>query len=228
MREALAAALLTYFGDREARCLVLTGTDNAFCAGGDLKLFENRLSYDEALERMHVTHAWLRPLLTGDKPVIAAVNGPAVGSGFGLAMLADIVICSDDAYFQPGFSAVGLTPDFGLGATLTQAIGSKRASDILLDNRRLSALEAVNLGLAVAAHPLPDLLSVALDRARHLAAGPPLALQLTKGLVRRAFSSVEDYLALEAASQAQAFASSDHAEGVAALREKRSAKFQGG
>jgi len=229
IRDALGAAVTEFFSDDDARCLVLTGVDNAFCAGGDLKNFRQRQTWQEAYDRIrNLSHGWVSLLLTGAKPVIAAVNGPAVGAGFGLAMLADLVMVSDEAFFQPGFTAVGLVPDYGLGQILPRLMGPMRTKKLIFNNERLSAADATDLGLAIAVYPTEDLLPAALDQARRLAAGPTKALALSKALIDGGrHLTAADYLDLEARSQAEAFASDDHAEGVAAFIQRRKPRFAG-
>lgn len=228
IKAILSPALLAFFEDPEQRCLVVTGVDEAFCAGGDLKAFARRQTFQEAYDRMAGSHPWIEQMLTGPKPVLAAVNGPAVGAGFGLALLADLVFVADDAFMQPGFSAVGLVPDFGIGLTLPRLTGAMRARRILFDNLKISAKEAVDWGLAVSAHPRADLLSHVMTQARRLAEGPTRALGGAKRLIDEGYRQpVAAYLRLEASEQAQAFSSDDHAEGLKAFGERRRAVFTG-
>ena len=136
-------------GDATVRAIVITGTGKAFCAGGDIRAMkdpEGRKA-PTVRARMQSVHSWARALLDCDKPVIAAVNGAAVGGGLALALLADIVIASRDAYFMSGYSRLGALPDLGVLQTLPWAIGSLRAKEMIFLNRRYTAEEAVAIGL---------------------------------------------------------------------------------
>lgn len=228
LRDALGLAVIDFFADADARCLVLTGTDDAFCAGGDLRNFEHRQTFEAARDRMRLAHHWVSQIMSGQKPVIAVVNGPAVGAGLGLAMIADLVFMADEAFLQPGFSAVGLVPDFGLGMVLPRLMGQMRAKNFLLNNQRLTAQDALAMGLAVEVHPRDAVLTVAMDQARRLAAGPTRAYGLAKSLIEAGYeNSVADYLEYEARAQAEAFTTNDHAEGVAAFKARRKPIFTG-
>jgi len=122
------------------RCLVITGSEESFCAGGDISNMDDR-SAPAVRARMYRSYAWTKCILTGEKPVVAAVNGAAAGAGFSLALLCDIVIVSDHAFFRAAFPGLGAAPDLGLALTLPRAVGSARAKDILLTNRRIDALK---------------------------------------------------------------------------------------
>lgn len=224
VKAGLEAAIPALMSDPGVRCLVLTGTDDAFCSGGDLTNMQDRAA-PAVRARLEASHAWARLLLTGEIPVVAAVNGPAAGAGFSLAMLCDIVLVGEGAYFQAGFPAVGAVPDIGLALTLPRAIGMARARELLLTNRRVHAAEAVTLGIAVRACPQADLLSQALETAQAIAAGPRPSLGLTKLLLNQAYGPIERFLEQEAMAQAVAFGSADFAEGVDAFLTKRKPAF---
>jgi 2-(1,2-epoxy-1,2-dihydrophenyl)acetyl-CoA isomerase len=177
---------------------------------------------------MQATHAWARALLDGDKPVIAAVNGAAVGGGLALALLADIVIASRDAYFMSGYSRLGALPDLGILQTLPWAIGSLRAKEMILLNRRYTAEEAVAIGLANRAVAPERLMEEALAAAVEIASGPAAMMSMSKVMMKRAYeASVEDFFEREAIGQAIAFGSTEFAEGVAAFLSKRKPRFSG-
>lgn len=216
--------------DASVRAIVITGTGKAFCAGGDIRAMqdpEGRRA-PAVRTRMQATHAWSRALLDGDKPVVAAVNGPAVGGGLALALLADIVIASTSAYFMSGYSKLGALPDLGVLQTLPWAIGSLRAKEMILLNRRYSAEEAVAIGLANRAVPADTLMQEALAVAQELADGPGPMLTMSKVMMKRAYeSSVEEFFEREAVAQGIAFGSSAFAEGVDAFLHKRRPNFAG-
>jgi 2-(1,2-epoxy-1,2-dihydrophenyl)acetyl-CoA isomerase len=211
--------------DSAVRCLVITGSEEAFCAGGDISNMNDR-SAPSVRARMHQTYAWTKCILTGDKPVVAAVNGAAAGAGFSLALLCDIVIVSDKAFFRAAFPGLGAAPDLGLALTLPRSVGAARAKDILLTNRRIEASEAVAIGIAKRMVPAASLVDDALQLAKELAAGPATSFGLTKMLLNSAYGPIDDFFAAEAMAQAVAFGSREFAEGVSAFLGKRKADFK--
>ena len=225
IKRGLETAVPQLMGDSAVRCIVITGTDKAFCAGGDISNMADR-SAPSVRERMHPSHEWVKLLLSGEKPVVAAVNGAAAGAGFSLAMMCDFVVLADNAYFKAGFPGLGAAPDLGLALTLPRAIGMLRAKDILMTNRRVSAEEAVALGMATRVVPAAALLDEALTLAQSLAAGPATSLGLTKHLLNQAYGPITDFLSQEAMTQAIAFGSEEFGEGVAAFLGKRKPQFR--
>lgn len=217
-----------YFDDPFARCLLITGSDEAFCAGGDITSLSEPQPPAAVRTRMARSYGWIERLLEGEKPVITAVNGPAVGAGFGLALLGDIILASDRSWFRAGFSAIGAAADYGLGRTLPRAVGAPRAKDILLSNRKVEAAEALDIGMISRLVRHDILQDEARDLAQQLAQAPTVGLGLTKRLVNLGFTtSPSDYLKEEGLAQAIAFSTADHAEGVTAFLEKRKPEFSG-
>jgi 2-(1,2-epoxy-1,2-dihydrophenyl)acetyl-CoA isomerase len=216
--------------DPSVRAMVITGTGKAFCAGGDIRAMrapEGRKA-PAVRARMKEAHAWARALLDCDKPVVAAVNGAAVGGGLALALLADLVVASREAYFMSGYSRLGALPDLGLLQTLPWAIGSLRAKEMILLNRRYSADEAVAIGLANRAVAPERLMPEALEMAEEIAAGPAAMLSMSKVMMKRAYeASVEEFFEREAIAQAVAFGSAEFNEGVEAFLAKRKPRFTG-
>jgi len=228
LKRELGEHVPAFFEDADARCLLITGTDGAFCAGGDLATLRDGQTPAETRARMQRSHSWTRLLLSGAKPVIMAVNGPAAGAGFGLALMGDIILAADNAYFLPGFSAVGVAADLAITLTLPRAVGVPRAKDILLSNRKVSAEEALAIGMISRIIPSADLLAEAIRLGEQLAAGPTLGLGLTKDLINHSFElPLDAYLAREVAVQTETFASADCIEGVDAFFAKRRPQFQG-
>jgi 2-(1,2-epoxy-1,2-dihydrophenyl)acetyl-CoA isomerase len=167
-------------------------------------------------------------LLDCDKPVVAAVNGAAVGGGLALSLLADIVIASREAYFMSGYSKLGALPDLGVLQTLPWAIGSLRAKEMIMLNRRYTAEEAVAIGLANRAVAHERLMAEALAAAEEIASGPAAMMTMSKVMMKRAYeASVEDFFEREAVSQAIAFGSAEFSEGVDAFLAKRKPRFNG-
>lgn len=228
MRERLEAVVPMAMGDPAVRCVLITGTGDAFCAGGDIRSFAEPQKPTAVRERMARSHAWIGRLLEGEKPVVTAVNGPAVGAGFGLALLGDIVIGSETASFIGGFPLIGVAADYALGLTLPRAIGAVRAKDILMTGRKVDADEAFGIGLISRLYPAADLEGEAIRIATSLARGATVAFGLTKLLVNAGTGNdVPRYLELERFAQATAFGTEDHAVGVKAFLTRTSPDFLG-
>lgn len=225
VKAQLETKLPALLNDANVRALVITGAAEAFCAGGDINSMGDR-GAPSVRKRMQVTHAWAKRLLTAEKPIVAAVNGAAAGAGFSLALLCDIILVSDKAYFRAAFPGLGAAPDLGLALTLPRAIGAPRAKDILLTNRRGEPAEAVAIGIAKKVVPAADLFDEALRLAQDLAAGPSTSLGLTKMLLNNAYGTIEDFFAAEAFAQGVAFGSAEFAEGVDAFLSKRKPDFR--
>ncbi|MEL7156577.1 MAG: enoyl-CoA hydratase/isomerase family protein [Actinomycetota bacterium] len=213
-----------------ARAMIITGSGDAFCAGDDVKqVMANpddppgeRLAADPSLTPL------AGALLNCDVPVIAAVNGPAVGWGMELALMADIRVASNQASFGELFVLRGLNCDVaGLGR-LAQAVGRERAAELLFTGTVVDADEAKEMGLVsrVVAHD--DLGVTAMTLAQQIAANPPLAVQAIKRGLRQALDPDWDGLGeWVALSFARLFATDDHKEGVASFLERRPAEFTG-
>jgi enoyl-CoA hydratase/carnithine racemase len=213
-----------------ARCLVITGRDPAFCSGDDVKQVmvaagEQRSSGDAPAPRLTPT---ARVLLGTDIPIVAAVNGAAVGWGMELALMADLRVASELARFGELFVKRGLCCDVaGLGR-LVQLVGRERAGELLFTGRIIDAPEAFELGLVsrVVAHD--ELMPAAMELARAIAANPPLAVRALKRGLRRALDPDWEDLGIWVSSTLNdLFATEDHREGVAAFLEKREASYVG-
>lgn len=211
----------------EVRAIMIIGTGRGFCAGGDVGGMGGASDPEATLAGMRAYHGWLTMLRCSEKLVIAAVNGAAAGGGFGLAMIGDLIVASEDAFFKAAFTGLGAAADYGLGYTLPRAVGGVRAAEILFGDRRIAAREALDIGMISRVFPMESFAADALEFARGMARTPRGA-QLTKRLLR--FGEAEAfarYLEVEAQSQAEAFQSRDFREGVAAFRENRAAVFEG-
>lgn len=214
--------------DDSVRCIVLTGTGKAFCAGGDIRSMKDpeQRKAPRIHKRMKEGHSWSRPLLDCDKPIICAINGAAVGGGLAMTLLGDIVFASSDAYFMGGYSKLGALPDLGLLQTLTWAVGSLRAKEIIMLNPRLSAEEAKAIGLVNRVIAPDKLMEETLAAAQQIAEGPAAMMQVTKELMKRVYeNSVEEFFEREALGQAVCFGSEEFAEGVDAFLGKRRPRF---
>jgi 2-(1,2-epoxy-1,2-dihydrophenyl)acetyl-CoA isomerase len=222
MRDILEERVPVLAVDDAVRCILITGEGRAFCAGGDIRTFAQQQSPSAIRKRIARSHAWIAALLTCEKPVVTAVNGAAVGAGFGLAMLGDIVIASERAWFMGGFNTIGVAADYALGRTLPRAVGAVRAKDIIMTGRKVEAQEAFQIGIASRLVPEATFHDEAMALARSLADAPTVGIGLTKSLVDAGFNhNVPGYLHLEAHAQGVTFNSQDHRAGVEAFLAKQ-------
>jgi len=225
-RRALARDLRTLSGDAAVRCVVLTGAGRAFCAGQDLREDDALEDVDTTIRETYVPI--IEALTQMPKPVIAAINGAAVGAGLSIALACDIRYLAEDAVLMMAFSNIALVPDSGGSWFLPRIVGYARAFELAATGRRVRSDEALALGLVERVLPHDDLLPASHELAGALASRPTLALGWTKRLLRAAEGSpLSDVMELEAQLQAAAVETGDHAEGVAAFLAKREARFEG-
>jgi 2-(1,2-epoxy-1,2-dihydrophenyl)acetyl-CoA isomerase len=215
--------------DQAVRVVVLTGEGRAFSSGQDLTVDlkrdeEGRIDLGPALTRDY--NPLVLRLSNYPKPIIAALNGPAVGASMNIALACDIIVAARSAYLQEAFSKIGLIPDAGGTWILPRLVGPKQALALMLSAEAVSAEDAQRMGLV---YKVFDDASFAVDVAAFagsLAAGPGLAYRLTKQAVAQSLANdLETQLDLEARLQAEAGSSDDFMEGVAAFREKRTPRF---
>ena len=232
--DEFAAACDAINADMEVRCVILTGAGRAFSAGGDVKAMRDRTgafggSAPEVADgyRNNI-HKVLRALYGLRVPLIAAVNGPAIGLGCDLACLADMRIASDKAKFGVTFLKLGIIPGDGGTWILPRIIGEARAAELFYTGDVIDAATALEWGLVSRVVAADALMAEANALAAKVAAMPPHALRQAKNLMRQGRSTSYD-AALEMAANAQALMHStqDHMEGVAALLEKRAPQFRG-
>jgi enoyl-CoA hydratase/carnithine racemase len=210
--------------DRSLRVLIVTGSGGSFCAGGDVKGMHERLqnpdpelnSPDATRRRIQEAQRWVNRLRELDLPVIAAVDGPAYGAGFSIALQADFILASTRAAFCMSFARVGAVPDYGALYLLPRIIGLAKAKDVMMTARRIGAEEGKALGFVHAVYPPEALLNEAHSFARKLCAGPREATALTKSLLNKSFETDHATLsALEAYAQAVAMHTPYHEQAVA-------------
>jgi 2-(1,2-epoxy-1,2-dihydrophenyl)acetyl-CoA isomerase len=227
LHAALNAALTGEAAAPEVRAVVITGAGRGFCAGQDLREFqESAVDIRERLEETY--HPNIRAIRGLEKPVLAAVNGPAAGAGLSLAAACDVRVASDAATFVPGFIGIGLVPDSGGTWFIHRLLGFARAFEWMSSNRRLSAAEALDWGLVSEVVDAGEFHDRIAELAATWAALPTLAVAGTKRLFdHAATATLEEQLALEAELQHGATQSADFAEGVNAFLEKRAPNFTG-
>ena len=229
LRIALGETLASLETDPEIRAIVLTGAGRAFCAGMDLKEIgggqEGQTGYDLSVAGQDAMRAGFEGF---SGPVIAAVNGAAIGLGCDVACLADIRMASERAIFGATFLKLGLVPGDGGAWLLPRVIGMSRASELLYAGNTIDAATAEAWGLVSRVVPHESLLEQANALAESISCQPRHALRFTKSLMRQGqTSSYENILEMSAALQAVAHLTDDHMEGVTALLEKRAPEFKG-
>jgi 2-(1,2-epoxy-1,2-dihydrophenyl)acetyl-CoA isomerase len=214
----------------DVRAVVVTGSGGSFCSGADLKgaMAEAQSNFGALDTVIDKYHAIIRAIVGAPKPVIAAVDGPAVGFGCDLALSCDLRIVSTEAYFQEKFVKIGLMPDGGGTFWLPRLVGMARAMELMLTGEPLRAARAMESGLVNRVVAPESLRDEALSLARSLAKGPPLAFAEIKAAVRAGFGgTIDQALEREKAGQLKCLVSSDCMEGVMAWMEKREPNFTG-
>jgi enoyl-CoA hydratase/carnithine racemase len=221
--------------DAGVSCIVLTGAGASFCAGGNLKGMQarsgigrlgtpeaTRTNYRRGVQRM------IRALWDCEVPMVAAVNGHAIGLGLDLACVCDIRLAADTARFASSFIKLGIVPGDGGAWILARAVGLSRASEMILTGDTIDARTAESIGLVSRVVPGDQLSREAHAVARRIAVNPAKALRLAKRLLREGQQQrLSDVLELSAAFQALAHETKDHEEAVAAFLEKREPRFTG-
>lgn len=234
MLDGLVAALDMAEADGDVRCIVLTGAGKAFHAGGDLKQMrdgagmfaggpvELRRQYVEGIQRIP------RRFARCDKPIVAALNGPAIGAGLDLACMCDIRIAARGVKMGSTFVKVGLVPGDGGAYVLARTIGFSRALALVLTGRLVEADEALAIGLVHEVCESDALMATAHRWAEEIAANAPLAVRMTKRAAYRSWDlDLDTALELAASFQGMVQNTADHREAVAAILEKRAPAFRG-
>lgn len=230
MAKELMHAALQCSVDTAIRAVIITGSGDAFCVGGDIKLFAAQGKNLPRLLKELTTylHAAVSFLTRMEAPTVVAVNGAAAGAGMSLACAGDIVIAAESAYFTMAYTRVGLTPDGGSTYFLSRIVGLKQALDLVLTNRQLSAQEALDLGIVTRVVPDAELLPQAEAIATQLAGGATKALGVSKRLLHSGWTeTLETQLNYESQAITDIARTSDANAAITAFVEKRTAKFQG-
>jgi enoyl-CoA hydratase len=232
--ETLPGLIAQLRGDEQVRAVVLTGAGRAFSAGADFRTLAGLIEQN-GLDGIAGVHAGIRqiyaaflPIAQIEVPVIAAINGHAVGGGLGIALLADIRIASDEAKMGANFSRLGLHPGLGISQRLIRAVGHQMASELLFTGRLIRGDEAVRIGLCHSALPAEQVLPAALALAQQIAQAAPLAVRSIKHTLRTAGEEdIDSVLDKEAMAQAILSQTADAAEGIAAQMGRRTPEFKG-
>ncbi|HLI23837.1 MAG TPA: enoyl-CoA hydratase-related protein [Acidimicrobiales bacterium] len=231
-KDSLLEAVGAAQSDESVRCVVLTGTGRVFCAGQDLGEHRAALEDGGSQGALSTIAAHYNPIVTAlatmAKPVVAAINGSCAGAGLGLALACDIRVAAAGAKFTTAFTAIGLTPDSGLSASLARAVGTARASELVLLSQPFTAEEALAWGLVGRVVPGEQLAAEVEALAGRLAAGPTLAYAVAKRAMRQAWGAPWDQvLAAEERDQIALGATTDHQGAVEAFVNKQKPTFTG-
>jgi enoyl-CoA hydratase/carnithine racemase len=230
MIDTWASSLAKAQADEQVNVIIVTGNGRAFCAGGDVA----RMGDGEPTPLQHKNQLWdhihrIPKTLEGvDKPVIAMVNGLTVGAGMGMSLMCDVRIAAESARFSTGYVRVGLVPGDGDTYFLPRLVGSAKALELLWTADFIEAADALRLGIVNRVVPDAQLKEATYAFARQIADGPQVPIRMIKRLVYQSLRlDLRTHLDLVSSHMAVVRRTEDHAEGVAAFKEKRAAKFKG-
>lgn len=226
MRVELIAALRAADADDRVRVVIITGAGRAFCAGADLERFKKIYEANDPEQVEYFTHVHF-PQAFADfsKPLIAAVNGPAVGVGFTMPMMCDIRLASTKAMMIAGFVRVGVTPEFGSSFNLPRLVGMGKAMELALTARPVQAEEALSLGLVNELVEPEALMDRAIEMAEAIAQWPAPAVRMAKAVLKMgADSTLQQAMEIEAKVFAEAMGTPEHRQAVEAMMAAISSK----
>jgi enoyl-CoA hydratase/carnithine racemase len=225
--DAFAAASAAARNDARIRCLIVTGTGTCFSSGADFKATLQREG-GEPHERSYAMYAPFLSLLDIEVPIVGALNGHAVGGGFGLALLCDLRVGNLDSKYGANFVRLGLAPGMAISYMLPRIVGLAHANEMLLTATLISGAEAKQIGLLDRAVPATEVMPIAEELAERIASNAPFAVRATKAAIRRGLAlEIRDAARAEAVSQAQSIVMDDAREGITALLDKRDPFFTG-
>jgi 2-(1,2-epoxy-1,2-dihydrophenyl)acetyl-CoA isomerase len=228
MAQEMEGALGDAEKDEGVGAVVITGAGRAFSAGGDVKFMKEDHTAYEFYQRMEYITRFIWTMISLPKPIIASVNGPAVGGGCSIALAADMILASETATFAEVFVRIGLIPDCGGIFLLSRRIGLTRAKDLVFTGRTIDAREAERMGMINRVVPAEALREETSKMALELGNGPIMAMGIAKRLLNQSYESDFDtLLRLENSYQALLRLTEDHREGVKAFFEKRKPEFKG-
>lgn len=228
LREDFKAALRQFRDDKESSVAVLIGQGRAFCAGGSVEELKDGMDPVTAVSYMSEHNDIILLITSITKPIIAAVNGAAVGPGFSIALACDMIIASTTAVFSEAFAKVGLVPDMGASYFLPRAVGMHRAKELIFTAKMIKAEEAQQMGIVNQVVATGELETCVLNLAKKIADGPAIAISLGKSIISRSLeNNLQDILNLDALAQSICFQSNDHKEAVEAFYAKRNPVFSG-
>lgn len=227
MRNEIADVISAVRRDRGIHALVITGAGGAFCSGGDLRSMDTGGSAEIARTRMTDLHLWVEELLTLDRPVIAAVDGPAFGAGFGLALAADFILATPRARFCLSFLRLGVIPDCGVFYTLPRIVGVQRAKELAFSTREIDAEEAKRLGIVFEIQPEENLQERARQLAHSFTQASPTALSIIKRAMNASLGNdLGTMLEIEATGQGLARSTDYHRDAIQRYMNKQPQQFQ--
>ena len=232
MKWGLLHALTDIQKDETIKAIVLTGNGKGFCAGADMADLEQSGTGDPQEIRDNLIMVYgniTRMLMRSDKPVIAAINGPAAGAGLGFALAADLRIMAEHANMRYAFINIGLVPDNGSTWFLTRQVGYSKALELIIEGEKIPAEECLRLGLTNKVCKAEELMDKAMEWANRLANKPTIAIGATKRILNFAMNNdFYNTVTKESEEQMPLFDTHDHKEGVNAFINKRAPKFIGG
>lgn len=227
--DALQARVKELSSRSDVRAVVLTGAGGAFSAGGDLAMLAQLRTLEFEAARQHMLSFYGRYLsvLELPVPVVAAVEGPAIGAGLCVALACELMVVGEDSKLALNFVQLGLHPGMGATYLAPRRVGAQRAAELLFTGRRFDGREAVSMGMALEATPAGQVLARAQALAGQIASGAPLSLRALKRGLAVDRAALQAALEHEARAQAESYGSEDLGEGLKAAAERRAPRFAG-